>query len=399
VTGVAVYALLFGYFTIENDLFFRRIGFERLVERSLEMPIYALVIHRSFSESATSLLCVLTAILFTVRERRALRLYTMAVLFPVLALYFAFVLFNNRFQSAILILCLCIAVGYSVRPSIHMRRYALVAMLAVMILVVYGFTVTKQIRNQKDILGCVSLSVLNPFETPMEVYLRGRDSPNICGGADPRTITEMVKKRVRDPTDPETNPSLSRDEAELALAKKVLTQGIERPWDGRLNSLDLLVNITRPAIQTGFGYGSFWIQPLSLYYYFFADREKYREIKQSLRTNPKVYIASRYLGTTIADTPSSILTDAYANFFLAGFILAGVLIGATLGWIDAVLGRTTRLGAFMLGAYFLERSLYIEKEMLTFVVDTIKFGIIPSISAILLWQVRISRDGARSSRE
>jgi len=394
VTSVAVYALLFGYFTIENDLFFRRIGFERLVERSLAMPFYALAIHRSFSENATSLLCVLTAILFTVRARPVLRLYTMAVLLPVAALYFTFVLFNNRFQSAILVLCLCITAGYSVRLSIRTVRYALIAMLAVAILVAYGFTVTKQIRNQKDILGCISLSVLNPFEPPMEVYLRGRDNPDICGGPDPSTIIEMIKKRVRNPTDPEVNPSLSHDEAELALAKKILTQGIVRPWDSRLNSLALLVDITRPAIRTGFGYGSFWIGPLSLYYYVFTDRGKYREIKQSLRTNPKVYIASRYLGTTIADTPSSILTDAYANFFLAGFILAGVLIGTALGWIDAVLGRTTRLGAFMLGAYLLERSLYIEKEMLTFVVDTIKFGIIPLISAVLLWRVRISRDDA-----
>jgi len=392
ISGLATYAVLFLYFTIKNDLFFRRIGFEGLVERSLAMPAYELIVHRSFMENATTLLCATIVILMAVRLSTGVRIYAIVVWLITFAIYSSFVVTNNRFQSAILYLGICIALGYAWSSRKWPKAYLLVAIIAVVGFSAYSFRVTENMRDEISIAGCVKVTALDPTKTPMEIIKRASGNPHLCGDVTTEIMTE-VKTAAKAGAIGSSNGAVDANAERYAAAKKIVDQEA-RPWDRRLNSLGLVADITRPAFSRGFGYGSFWIQPLSLYYYFFADREKYREMKQSLRTNPKVYISSRYLDTTIKDTPSSILTDAYANFFLAGFIVAGVLMGAILGWTDGVLRSTTSAGAAVLAFFLMEKSLYAEKEMLTLIIDLLKFSPVPILSAILLWRVRLNRNEA-----
>ncbi|QDC02977.1 hypothetical protein [Mesorhizobium sp. 8] len=382
ISGSFFYAGLFTYVTLKSGLFFRRVGFEGLVERSLAMPIYELVIHRSFMENATTLLCATILLLVTVRLRPFVRIYAILVWLAIFALYSAFVIANNRFQSAILFFGISIALGYAWDATKWRRSYLVVAIAAVVAFSAYSFRVTRNMRDEISIAGCVHPTVLDPTLTAMDIYHRAVADPHLCKGS---VVTDIMAQIQAGPKNG-TSGDLNQDES----AKRVLDSE-KRPWDQRLNSLGLISAITRPAFSTGFGYGAFWVEPLSLYYYYVMDRDKYLEIKKQLRTNPKVYIANHYLDKRIADAPSSILTDAFANFSFVGFILAGVLMGTALGWTDAVLRSTTSAGAAVLAFFLMEKLLYTEKEMLTLVVDLMKFSPVPIVAAALLWRVQLRR--------
>jgi len=384
VTGLLFYAGLFAYVTLKNGLFFRRVGFEGLVERSLAMPGYQLVIHRSFMENATTLLCVTILLLITGRLRPYVRIYAIVAWILTFALYSSFVVANNRFQSAILFFGLSIALSYAWNAANWRKSYLVVAIAAVVAFSAYSFRVTQNMRDEISIAGCVNPTVLDPTLSAMDIYKRAAADPNLCKNGVLTDIMAQIQAGAKNGTAPAAG--MNPDET----AKRVLDSE-ERPWDQRLNSLGLISAIIRPAFSTGFGYGTFWIKPLSLYYYYVMDRDKYLEIKKQLRTNPKVYIANHYLDKQIADTPSSILTDAFANFSFVGFILAGVLMGTALGWTDAILRSATSAGATVLAFFLMEKLLYTEKEMLTLVVDLMKFSPVPIVSAALLWRVQLRR--------
>jgi len=89
------------YVTVKGGLFFRRIGFSALVERSIALPIYELIIHRSFMEVATTIFCTIITIAAATPLLRSVRLVLVGIFILVVGSYFSFVLLNNRFQSAI----------------------------------------------------------------------------------------------------------------------------------------------------------------------------------------------------------------------------------------------------------------------------------------------------------
>ena len=154
-----------------------------------------------------------------------------------------------------------------------------------------------------------------------------------------------------------------------------------------------MAKITGPAERMGWGWGRFWFDPAMLYVYYFTDRPAYEAMKAELRTNPKVYIAKYYLGEDIADTPSIILTDIYANFGVLGFPLAAVIVGLVLGWAGKALVSANRVGQLVLALFLLEKTLYMEKEFFGFVVDLLKFSPAVLLSAALLWSVPLVRNG------
>lgn len=74
VTGVAIYAIAFSCITFSYDLFFRRVGFAGVVERSMRIPFYGLIINRSFMENAITLTCALAFLLVLTPMPRICRL-------------------------------------------------------------------------------------------------------------------------------------------------------------------------------------------------------------------------------------------------------------------------------------------------------------------------------------
>jgi hypothetical protein len=383
--ALLLYCALFAYFTLDYGLFFRRIGFESLSERSLNMPIYALVVHRSFMENAVTLLCTGLLLLMTVQLSRLERICAVLMWLPTLAFYLCFVLANNRFQSAILMIGLYVTLGYG-WLRIKRKRVEVVAVAFVFAaLTIYSFRLTENIRDELYIQGCVHVSVANPFENPVNIYQRVADNPKICSTTGYTDTFVAIHQLAT-----EKNKASLPNENTSAAIKAAVNEEVARPVDRRLNGLALIAQITGPALESGFGKGQFWIDPASLYYNYIFDRAKYREIKEQMRTNPKVYIVKHYLGEHILDSPSSILTDLYANFSFLGFIVAGLVLGLGVGWTDLVLRHTTSAGAAVLAFFLMEKCLYVEKEFFGFTVDLLKFSVVPIIAAVWLWRVALS---------
>ncbi|MBO9591137.1 hypothetical protein [Devosia sp.] len=379
ITGVAIYAIAFSYFTFSYDLFFRRVGFAGLVERSMRIPFYGLIIHRSFMENAVTLTCALAFLLVLTPMPRITRVYAAFVLIATFLLYSSFVLSNNRFQSGILFVCICLAVAYS-WPKKWNRFYLALVIGGIAALSAYSFKVTENIRTEIYLSGHVTPIALNPLLSTRDIYEATKSS------LDDGEATDLMKQLRQ------AEASGMLTDGQNPAVEDVLAAQIERPLKERLNGLDLMAQITRPAFERGFGWGRFWVQPISLYYYYFADQEKFLEMKEELRTNPKVYIASFYLGKEIDDIPSSILTDSYANFSIFAFPAVAIIIGVLLGGVNTTLRSTTSAGAALLAFFVLEKALYVEKEMFALIIDLVKFSPVPLVAAWLLWHVPIKRD-------
>jgi hypothetical protein len=396
-----IFAALFLYVTSEGGLFFRRIGFSALVERSIAMPIYDLVIHRSFMEVATTLFCTIIALATAAPLLRSVRLTLAGTLLLAFGSYFSFVLLNNRFQSAILLLELLIALLYFVGADSKDKRSVLVgAVVLISVVSLYSFRVTNNIRDQIYIFGCIDATVANPFQSYLDIFVRAQNLDGRCDGVRVSVGENMLEmsehlagsgRLDKQKTGAAYSAEKQAYDSISAETKEMLKGAIERPWIQRLNALKLLAEITKPAFDQGFGWGRFWTKSTALYVYYFTDKEQYFQIKRDLKTNPKVLIAEAYLREKIDDTPSTILTDLYANFSFLGFLVGGVFMGVALAFIDACLRRSLTIGPVVLAFFLLEKSLYAEKEFLTLLIDLVKFAPVPLAAAFLLWKVPIRR--------
>jgi hypothetical protein len=181
--SLLIFVGTFVYVTSQADLFFRRIGFSALVERSLDMPIYNLAIHRSFMETATTLLCVAISLVAATKLCGIVRIALVAVAALTYAAYFSFTLLNNRFQSIILLLEITIAlvymVGYATKKG---RRILVSALILISVVAAYSFRATINIRDQIYIFGCIDANVLNPFQGYIELFERAKRLNGKCDG-------------------------------------------------------------------------------------------------------------------------------------------------------------------------------------------------------------------------
>lgn len=386
--ALLTFVVAFLYVTSQADLFFRRIGFSALVEKSLDMPIYDLAIHRSFMETATTLLCVAIALIAAVRLQGAVRVALLIVAALTFSAYFSFTLLNNRFQSIILLLEITIALVYMTGYATKERRRILVSALVLISLVAaYSFRATSNIRDQIYIFGCIDTNVLNPFQGYVQLFERAKLLNGKCDGIH----VHLAQYVLGDSVKPDAVKTDSKTSGLSASTKAVLDKELDRPWTRRLDALKLSAEITKPAFEQGYGWGKFWLKPLALYVYYFTNRDEYYAIKRNLQTNAKVLVSETYLHKQIDDTPSMILSDLYANFSLFGFIIGGVFMGAVLAFVDASLMRGLTTGPVIIGFFLLEKSLYGEKEFITLLIDLIKFAPTPLLAAALLWNVPLRR--------
>ncbi|MEI6813812.1 MAG: hypothetical protein WCL36_06485 [bacterium] len=121
----------------------------------------------------------------------------------------------------------------------------------------------------------------------------------------------------------------------------------------RLDGLGLIVKI-RPAVERdGPAMGAAWAIPLVASIDPIFPTELGTRLKAAALTTSKSILLLRYAGEQAEDASSSILTDAYGNLGVSGFVLVGLVLGALLAlgtrWINhATSGRTVVVALFML---------------------------------------------------
>lgn len=119
----------------------------------------------------------------------------------------------------------------------------------------------------------------------------------------------------------------------------------------RLNGLDLMVLITPKMNSMGPALGKAWENPIFLFFGTLLDKKKADEIKSNYNTNAKNYLIDKYTNIQTADYYSCVLTDLYGNFWLFGFIFAGIFFALIIAWVQRIFELKIRTWHFIVGVY------------------------------------------------
>jgi hypothetical protein len=314
------FALAFLYLSFEYDLFFRRIGHEGLALRSSQMSFLELVVYRTYSETSVFLLMI--SILLCLNLKKSDGISTLLPITSTLihaSIYGSFVLLNNRLQTDVLILLIFLIFSLWKTPILKIPIYPARNLLALCLVLLISTKVVSDVRT---------------------LYAE-------TGGFKNYSVSELFSTSIT-----ANNSSLIR----------------------RLDGIELMATITKPALSNGFLWGDAWTSSIAIYYYMVTDPEKARTIKKELKTNPKVYIAEQYLQSNIADSPSSMLTDIYGNFFIFGFIPCAFFLASGLGFVSKQMLQPTSSIALYTALYLLPFFFKFEKEFLTLCLNILKFS-------------------------
>ncbi len=328
---LACYSFFFLYIAEKYGLFFRRIGHEGLAHRSSSMSFYELVVYRSFSETSVFLLLVGLFVFLNISKGKYLFKFVFMGGFLLHALiYFCFVLINNRLQTAVLVTSLFIVFSYWKTLSPKWPLFSVPKILALSFFLVFSAKLVVDLRDVYSTTGSVS----------------GYSLAKVFSGSE----SEKGSKLAR-----------------------------------RLNGVDLMAKITEPAIKEGFLLGEAWIRPISIYYYMIFFPDKAKEIKLSLKTNPKVFMINEYLEGDSVDAPSSMLTDLYGNFFIFGFTILSALLAGMISFVSRQIIFPSNGKFFVLVLYLIPFLFSFEKEFITFVFNLLKYS--PVLFLMMLFPV------------
>ena len=318
VAFLAILAAIFLYVACEYNLFFRRVGHEGLMLRSITVPFYLLVPYRLFEETGVFLSMVV--LFLAIRSSRLRPMWVIsAIIF--IALLFVHQIFNSRMQASLTVLGL-FSVFVWVRNRLDVR--SLLPLITVLLVVMVGVTWARSCAEHYGWYESSSPSASSP--------------PNVLR----ESVTTIYAREGR-------------------LAE-------------RLDGLEIL-SIVERGIGKGreLMLGGSWRNPVLLYYYYVFNTSEYRRIKMSMETGSKVSIVSHYSGERIVDMPSSVLTDLYANFGVWGMIGGSFVISQLLLLVSS--GSTLqRFGTLLVGFYVFPIVMQIEKEFISMLMMLLKYS-------------------------
>lgn len=150
----------------------------------------------------------------------------------------------------------------------------------------------------------------------------------------------------------------------------------------RLNGVDLIAMIADNVEAQGPAMGSAWAVPFILSLDPIVKTPFTTEAKRASLTTAKTWLLLRYAGVSKADYYSCMLSDAYGNFAVFGFLFAAAIVGVVLATATAALRWSSAPAALLFAIFALERILPFEQGL-----ETILFGwlkLVPFVIAFLL---------------
>jgi hypothetical protein len=150
----------------------------------------------------------------------------------------------------------------------------------------------------------------------------------------------------------------------------------------RLNGVDLIAIIADNVEAQGPALGTAWVVPFVLSLDPIVRTPFSVEAKRANLTSAKTWLLLRYGGVSKADYYSCMLSDAYGNFSIYGFLFAGLVVGSIVAVATASLRWSAAPVGVVFAAFALTRVLPFEQEF-----ESILFGwykLIPFVIAALL---------------
>jgi hypothetical protein len=150
----------------------------------------------------------------------------------------------------------------------------------------------------------------------------------------------------------------------------------------RLNGIDLMAMIADGVESQGPALGAAWAVPLVLSLDPIVRTPFTLDAKRAGLTTAKTWLMLRYGGVVKEDYYSCVLTDAYGNFGVYGFLLSAVVLGGTLAFATAALRWSSAPAALLFGVFALTRILPFEQGLETVLFSWFKLA--PFVIAFLI---------------
>ena len=311
------------------DLITRRIGTEVIAEAFAALSFPQLLIIRLHDTVVIAMPALLLLVcLRAVRSSQRIAGWCLFAL--AIASFAAHTLLNSRLQFVLGLLLLAAVLFQIVK--VELKATAIIRGLLACIAVLYALTVISNLRNVVATDGELTFAALDPI-------------------------------------------SLSDDPA-LQTASALFA----REWIHRLDCADLVQRMNDSLETEGFEWGRAWYYPVFMLYGAFSDPEKYEYLKRDAMTTAKAYLIERHTDLDLRDYYSCALSDAYANFWVFGYLIAAIYFGIAVTLVHRALSSRSPV-AFIVGILAFAHVSAFELELITHLVGWVR--VIP-VAAVLL---------------
>ena len=314
IVGNCVFAVIYFIVAAKYGLLYRRLG-EELSSIQLSMNIVEFALYRAFSELGPFLIAVQLVLLRAQTEMSSrLRAWGWVGLGLTTLLYMGYAMINTRLTAL-----LTLAIIYAVVnvTSDARRRLSLGAVAGTAMLAVAGLYALRVVAN-------VRLS----FSNGIGIFALENFLP------------------------------VAAHEGQLDDTLR---------W--RLNGVDLIATIADNVEAQGPALGTAWVVPFVLSLDPIVRTPFTVEAKRANLTAAKTWLLLRYGGVAKADYYSCMLSDAYGNFSVYGFLLAALVVGPILAVSTAALRWSAAPAGVVFAAFAITRVLPFEQEF-----ESILFG-------------------------
>ncbi len=338
IAGSSAFGVAYFIVAASYGLLYRRLS-EELSIIQLSMSLFEFAIYRAFIELGPFLMAVQLLLLRTQTQMAPrLRLWAWAGLLATSALFMAYALINSRLAA---VMTLATMYGIVNVTSQRTRRLSVRAILGTGVLLAGGLYAMRVVANVRLSSG---------------------------SGGSIFALSNFL-------------PVASREgQADDTLR-----------W--RLNGVDLISIIADNVEAQGPALGSAWAVPFVLSLDPIVRTPFTVAAKRANLTTAKSWLLLRYGGVSKTDYYSCMLSDAYGNFSIYGFLFAALILGVVLAIATAALQWSAAPASIVFAAFAITRALPFEQEF-----ESLLFGwykLVPFVLvALLVYPLRRRRDVA-----
>jgi hypothetical protein len=339
--GTGVLAVGWLWVALTRNLLYRRLGAEGIASAQLDLSLLEFGLYRAFMEFAPFLAIFALVVLRVGRPASWVRALWQFCLLLTGALYGLNVLINSRLAG---VLFLASLVGVFLITAPDVRR----------------------VRPERAILGLIAL---------LAALYAVR-------------VSENVRDRI-------ASGGSAFDAANLNPAGKI--GGGEEGYQLRLNGIDLVALIADNVEAQGPALGQAWAVPLLLQLDPLFRTDLTEQMKRSALTTSKSFLLLQYAGIAEPDYYSCMISDAYGNLGLTGFLLVAIVIAFVCAFATAGVRAAASPAVLLVASFVLSRVLPFEQEFANLLFGWVKLTPLLLLTLLVNPLVRAEASGSNPS--
>lgn len=315
------------FVALNRNLLYRRLGSDGLATAQLDLSLLELAFYRGFMEFAPFLAIFSLVVLRVARPSQVwLRVLWRASLFFSGAVYGLHVLVNSRVWGVLFVTALA---GLVLLTDREVRR----------------------IRPERGVL-ILLLGLIGLYQLQ---------------------VTENVRERI-------ASGGSALDPANLLIGTRSAVAEDGYTW--RLNGVDLMALIADNVEAQGPALGRAWAVPLLLSLDPIVRTSATEQLKRAALTTSKSFLLLQYAGIAQMDYYSCMLSDAYGNFGVAGFLAVALALASICAFVSAGIRLAAGPAILVVSCFALSRVLPFEQEFSALLFGWLKLA--PVVLAVIL---------------